>query len=85
MEKLKIGQRIELYKILTDGTYPEGKMVPGTIRPGVDTAENKQLVCIRTNPAIDCPLSLSMFVGKEVKPIGAMIIKKVHKKLVRTL
>ena len=86
MEKLKVGQRIELVQILTDGTYTEGSMIPGTIRPVFNNGAD--WVGILPN-SVEGELTLNFLAMiskgryKEVRPIGAMIIKKI-KKLVRT-
>lgn len=77
MKKLEAGQRIELYKVLTDGGYNSEIFTVGTIRAGKDKYWN--LVGVLDNqgnylPMFHTPCEEN---SQEVRQVGAMIIKEV--------
>lgn len=92
MIKLKdtvyVGQRIELFKILTDGSYEdESLFVPGTIRPGyrpgkkeLDPSGKTDYVRVLSNSIHNTFRGMwtkhTIFIP-EVKPISAFIVKSV--------
>jgi hypothetical protein len=87
MGKLKVGQRIELVQVLTDGGYKtKGILTIGSIRPVVNKDPEGSWVDIMPNRIKgDSKEPLAMFTGidslpLEVKPVGAMIVRKLHKK-----
>ena len=71
MERLKVGQRIEIYKVLTDGRYPEKEFIPGTLRPGKVYAG--AIIEVLPN---SCFKPISMFLDTEVELVGAMWVTK---------
>jgi hypothetical protein len=63
---------------LTDGGYPEA-FTPGTIRPGRDAIAVENVIIMQTaNGNGVLPMLLNSDGKSEVKPVGAMIIKKLH-------
>lgn len=76
MEKLKVGQRIELFEIISDGGYDRAAFTKGTFRPGkVNQSGNISVLAEDNFNDV-----LSMAPNREVKSVGAMIVKKLHKK-----
>lgn len=79
MKKLTIGQRIDIYKVLNDGGYKGGEMIPethraveiGTINDGITG-----YVELIANNQKD-PLAMLTGVNAECKKIGTMVIKSV--------
>lgn len=83
---LYINQRIELFLILTDGSYKDKTLfVPGTIRPGY-YLKNKRMSGYKSYTRILSNGIKNLFRGMfsdgldilsnpEVKPIGAFIVK----------
>lgn len=73
--KLEIGQRIDIYKVVTDGHYDYNEMEPGTFRPAISNIRNN-IVRLLSNSCIH-KRGLGMFVGQEAVKVGTMIIKSI--------
>lgn len=73
MEKLKVGQRIELVKILDDASYGDWVFKHGTVRPAEPFArEQVSGLYIVLDEDGDC----TIMPGESVRSVGAMIVKK---------
>lgn len=76
MEKLEVNQRIELFEILSDGGYDGGAFTIGTFRPGkVNQSGNINVLAEDNFNDV-----LSMALNREVRPVGAMVVKKLKTK-----
>lgn len=72
---LKIGQRIDIYKVLNDGGYTYGSFTPGTFRAGSET-RGALTDLINEHPYQELFPTLSMLIGVEAELVGTMIVKK---------
>lgn len=73
--KLEVGQRIELFQILTHGGYRESVFTIGSYRPGVINAGNTANV-LDNEGSFTTMVIIPFFAYKrEARRIGAMIIK----------
>lgn len=72
--ELKVGQRIDVYKVLTDGSYTGGAFTPGTWRVGYPLSPSFTEVIVDKKHGSK---TLAMEYHNEVKKVGTLIIKTI--------
>ena len=76
MEKLEVGQRIEIYKII-DTNYPKGLFVPGTFRPEKEGIYSRQILGKNQILGSDFPNEVWTCRTQDIKHVLTAVIKKV--------
>jgi hypothetical protein len=76
MEELKVGQRIDIFKMLPEDRY---KIHPvGSFRAGWLVENSNNLIAILGRYAYTQSDFLSPHIGQDVKKVGTMVIKKLR-------